>query len=55
MYKAEAKVSRASDGKLLCTLQAVAPCAAACSSSCIIIGQFSLPLPFSFLLDSVDL
>jgi len=40
VYKAEAKVSSVPSGKLLCTLQAVAPCAVACNSNCIVIGQF---------------
>ena len=48
VYKAEAKVSSVPSGKLLCKLQAVAPCAVACNSKCIIIGEFPLPLSFSF-------
>ena len=55
VYKAEAKVSSVSDGKLLCTLQAVAPCAVACNNMCIVIGQFSFQLSFSFLLVSDEL
>jgi len=55
VYKAEAKVSSVSDGKLLCTLQVVAPCAVACNNMCIVIGQFSFQFSFSFLLASIEL
>jgi len=49
VYKAEAKISSVPNGQLLCTLQAVAPCAVACNSNCIVVGQFPFPFSFSFL------